>query len=226
MSSGFLATAVLSECFLQLTPEQLELLNTKKTQLHYQKGETLFKQGAFAPYVLYIIEGLVKVFIQTGGEKQLNISLAKTGDFLAFSSVFGHEHYLYSSMALRSSRVCMIDKEALKQVLLQNSQFALQITSRNNAMEGLLVEIIKNLSYKQMRGKLASALCYLSGGDFLYENVFESLTRQDIADFAGITLESAVKYLKEYEKDGLLLLQGKNILITNREKLEWLSRTG
>jgi len=226
LNSSFLPTTVLSECFLHLAPEQLEMLNTKKTQLTYQKGETLFKQGAFAPFILYIIEGLVKVYVQTGGTKQLNVSLAKTGDFLAFSSMFGNENYLYSAMALRESRVCMIEKEALKQVMISNPQFAFQITSRNNLIESRLLEIIKNLSYKQMRGKLASTLCYLSSGEFLYEKATECLTRQEIADFAGITPESAVKYLKEFERDGILQLQGKNIHITNREQLEWISRTG
>lgn len=192
----------------------------------YLKGETLFKQGAFAPYILYIIEGLVKVFIQTGGTKQINVNLAKTGDFLSFSSMFGSDHYLYSATALRETRVCMIEKLALKQVMLLNPQFALQITSRNNVVESQLVEIIKNLSYKQMRGKLASALCYLSSGEFLYENIFENLSRQDIADFAGITPESAVKYLKEFERDGMIQLHGKNIIISNRESLAWIARTG
>ncbi|HSV87848.1 MAG TPA: Crp/Fnr family transcriptional regulator [Bacteroidales bacterium] len=225
-NSSFLPTTILSECFLQLTPQQIDMLNSKKTQLLYQKGETLFKQGAFAPYILYIIEGLVKASIQTGGAKQINVNLGKTGDFLAFSSLFGSDNYLYSATALRESRVCMIEKEALKQVMLLNPQFAFQLTSRNNLIESQLVEIIKNLSYKQMRGKLASALCYLSSDEFAYENIFESLGRQDIADFAGTTLESAVKYLKEFERDGIIQLQGKNITIINRENLAWVARTG
>ncbi|HAJ99447.1 MAG TPA: Crp/Fnr family transcriptional regulator [Bacteroidales bacterium] len=226
LNASFLATTSLSECFLHLSTEQLELLNTKKTQIYYQKGETLFKQGAFSPYVLYIIEGLIKVSIQTGGTKQLNVFVANTGDFLAFSVIFGKEHYLYSATAMRNSRVCMIDKDALKQVFLLNPQFAFQITTRNNGIEEQLVETIKNLSYKQMRGKLASALSYLSRGDFIYENVFENLSRQELADFAGITLESTVKYLKEFERDGILNLDGKNILISDREKLSYISRTG
>ncbi len=225
-NAQYLSTAVLSECFHYLSPEQLEILNSKKTQLVYQKGETLFKQGAFAPFILYLIDGLAKVSIQTGGSRHINVNLAKTGDFLAFSSMFGTENYLYSATALRESRVCMIEKEALKKVMLLNPQFAFQLTTRNYVVERQLVEIIKNLSYKQMRGKLAAALVYLSSGEFLYENIFENLSRQDVADFAGITLESAVKYLKEFERDGILQLQGKNILITNPEQLDWIARTG
>ena len=169
-------------------PEELTLINDKKTQLTYLRGENLFKQGAFAPNVLYIIDGLVKIFLQTGYEKQINISLAKAGDFLAFSSVFGENVYNYSAIALKDSRICMIDKEGLKQLLKSNPDFAIRVTARSLKNERHVYEIIKNISYKQMRGKLASALLYLSDDDWAGEDVFQYLTRQDIADFAVVAV--------------------------------------
>ncbi|MFP4288529.1 MAG: Crp/Fnr family transcriptional regulator [Bacteroidales bacterium] len=221
-----LPNADLAPCFYQLNEKELNLINKKKTQIIYQKGESLFKQGAFAHHVLYVIEGLVKVYLQPGGKRNMNLSLAKQGDFLGFSSVFGNEFYTCSASALRESRVCMIDKHALKQVLMTNSAFALQITSRNYKFENQLLEIIKNLSYKQMQGKLASALCYLSLGELEFENVFESLTRQELADFAGITQESVVKFLKEFEREGLVKLSGKNIQIVDLPRLQMISKNG
>jgi len=117
-------------------------------------------------------------------------------------------------------------KESLKQVLIDNPLFALEITSKNYKNESHLFEIIKNISYKQMRGKLASSLLYLSQDDFLKEDVFLSLTRQDIADFASISTESAIKFLKELEKEKVLKLVGKNIDILNIKKLESISKNG
>ncbi len=216
----------LAPCFHQLNEKELELINKKKTQIIYEKGEVLFKQGAFAHHVLYVIQGLVKVYLQPGGKRNINLGLAKQGDFLGFSSVFGNEMYTCSSTAMRESRICMIDKHALKQVLMTNSAFAMQITSRNYKFENQLLEVIKNLSYKQMQGKLASALCYLSTGELEFENVFESLTRQELADFAGITQESVVKFLKEFEREGLVKLAGKNIQILDLAKLQMISKTG
>jgi CRP/FNR family transcriptional regulator len=104
--------------------------------------------------------------------------------------------------------------------------FALQITSKNYRHERHLLEIIKNVSYKQMRGKLASALLYLSQEEFIKEEVFSYLTRQDIADFASISAESAIKFLKEFEKEEMIKLSGKDILITDNSKLEAISKNG
>lgn len=215
-----------SGCFQNLSTEELEFINDKKTQINYLKGETIFKQGAFSPHVLFVNQGLVKIYLQTGSSKQFNIRLAKKGDFMAFSSIFGENIYKYSALALQDSAICMIDKEALRQLLFRNSDFAMQITSKNCKNEIRYLELIENLSYKQMRGKLASALIYLSDKEFLEDHVFEYLTRQDIADFASITIESAIKFLKEFEKEGIIRLEGKDIKIEKQNELLLISRNG
>lgn len=206
-------------------PGEMDLLAQKKTRITYLKGETIFKQGAFAPYVLYVVKGLIKVYLQTGYDKQVNLSLAREGDFLAFASIFGENIHTYSALALTDSEICMIEKESLRDILLQNPQFALEVTSRNYSNEKHLLEMIKNLSYKQMRGKLASALLYLSQEEFVKENVFENLSRQDIADFASVSAESAIRFLKEFEKENIIELRGKDILITDGKKLDVISKT-
>jgi len=201
-------------------------LNEHKTRVQYLKGENIFKQGAFAPYVIYVVEGLVKVYLQTGFDKQINIAISKPGEFLAFSSIFGEPVHTYSSQALTNAEICMIEKESLKNILVQNPQFAMAVTSKNYRNEKHLLEIIKNVSYKQMRGKLASSLLYLSDVDFIKKNIFRFLTRQDIADFASISAESAIKFLKEFEKERLIKLNGKDIEIMDKSRLENISKNG
>ena len=181
--------------------------------LNYLKGEMLFKQGAFAPHVLFIQSGLVKVYLQLGPRKVQNLWIARSGDFLAFSSMFGEKVYHYSAMALKDTEVLMIDKESLRNLLKTNSEFGFRITSKNFRSENHLMEIVASLSYKQMRGKLASALIYLSSEAFVHEDVFSYLARQDIADFASISVESVIKFLKEFEKEGIISLDNKRISI-------------
>lgn len=206
--------------------ENLANLNAYKTRVEYLKGETIFKQGAFAPYVMYVVEGLVKVYLQTGVDKNMNISIAPEGTFLAFSSVFGEPVHTYSAQAICNTQICMIEKESLKQILLDNPDFALKITSQNYSNEKHLFEVIKNISYKQMRGKLASALLYLSQEEFTKQHIFEFLTRQDIADFASISAESAIKFLKEFEREEIIALQGKDIVVKNVAQLKQMSQNG
>ena len=120
----------------------------------------------------------------------------------------------------------MIEKESLKKLLNTNPEFALRITSKNYGTERHLLEIVTNLSYKQMRGKLASTLLYLSSEVFLKEQIFDLLTRQDIADFASISVESVIKFLKEFEKEGVLKLNGRDIIVSDPQTLSDISQTG
>ena len=213
-------------CFRDLTTEELEQLNRGKTELTYLAGENLFKQGAFSTHLLLITSGLVKVYLQTGREKQLNLQLAQTGDFLGFASLFGETLHGTSAVALTDTEVCMIDKEQMRTILLNNAQFAMRITSRNYRNERQLLTIIANMTYKQMRGKLASTLLYLSGENFSDQNLFQYLSRQDLANFASVATESAIKLLKEFERDGIIALEGKGITILNKTELEKIERLG
>lgn len=215
-----------SRCFQALYPEELEFLNSRKTHLTYLKGETIFKQGAFAPYILYMVNGLARIYLQADRSHQVNIRLARTGDFMAFSSIFGENVYSHSAIALKDSTVCMIDKAALKQLFMKNSDFAMRLLNRNCSMESRYLELIRNFTSRQMRGKLASALLYLSSEEFLEEEIFQYLNRQDIADFASITAESAVRFIREFEKEGILGLDGKDIRILDRTRLEEIERIG
>ena len=200
-------------------PEELLDLRDTKTRLSYSHGENIFKQGAFSPYVIYIVEGIARVYLETGSKKHINLRIARSGEFLGLPAVFGENHYLTSAIALTDTLVCMIDKDSFGRLLKENTSFAMQIMSHNLSSERRLINIISSLNYNQMRGKLASTLIYLSSDNFAGEGVFKLLSRQDIADFASISLESTVKFLKEFNKEGIISLDGREINITDHEKL-------
>ena len=65
--------------------------------------------------------------------------------------------------------------------------------------------------YKQMNGRLADTLLYIDSLKTEKAEIFQLLSRKDLADFAGISTESAVKLLKTFEKDGLIELHEKDI---------------
>jgi CRP-like cAMP-binding protein len=69
-------------------------------------------------------------------------------------------------------------------------------------------------------------LLYINNLKTLYPEIFQLLSRKDIADFAGISTESAVKLLKSFEKDELIKLNEKDILVVNHKTLLEISKKG
>jgi CRP/FNR family transcriptional regulator len=209
-----------SGCFSKLVSDELDFLSAHKKQLVYQKGENICKQGAFAPYVLYVVNGMVRLFVESGPEKHLNIAVQTAGSFIGFSTVFGENVYQYSAVAINDATICMIDKDGLKNLFYKNADFALSIISRNCRNEKQLLKLLRTIAHKQMPGKLATALLYLNEEDLIKQDIFTFLTRKELSDFAGITVESTVKLLKEFQKDKLIQLEGKQIIIADVKRLQ------
>lgn len=215
-----------SNCFRKLVSKELEFISEKKTQIEYRKGENLCKQGAYASYVLYVASGLVKLYIENSNNKFTNFKIIQTGEFIGLASVFGENIYNYSAVALKDSQVCLIEKEGLKNLIKSNSEFSSEIIKGYCQDEKLLVERLKSVSYKQMNGRIADAILYLSSEKFEDEDVYKYITRKDIADFACISKESTVKILTELKNDNIIDLDGKDISILDLEKLKSISRHG
>jgi CRP/FNR family transcriptional regulator len=77
-----------------------------------------------------------------------------------------------------------------------------------------------------MNGRMADVLLYLNSFKTDFADIFELLGRKDIANFAGMTTENAVKILKSFEKDGLIELTNKDIVMKNFVDLKEISKRG
>jgi CRP/FNR family transcriptional regulator len=209
-----------------LSADEVELIRASKTQVLFRKGENLTKQGTFASYVLFVISGFVKQYVEGDGTHNYNLRIVQQGEFIGISSAFTKETFSYSTIALVDTRVFLIEKEAITKVLQQNGNFAFLIIKRFCEHNAGLYDSIRNLMYKQMNGRIADALLYLSSDEFASLDMFTHLSRKDIADFAGLSTESTVKLLKSFEKDQLIRLEEKNIIVLNRQALNDISKKG
>jgi len=215
-----------SNCFQKLIPSELEFINQKKTQIKYRKGENICKQGAFAYYVLYITNGLVKLYLENTNKKFTNIKLLKAKDFIGLASIYGENIYSYSVVTLKETDVCLIDKNGIRKLLEGNSAFASEMIRRYCYWERYFLNFIKSISYKQMPGRLADVLLNLNSEEYKNENVYTYITRKDIADFACISKESTIRLLSEFKDEGIIYTSGKNIEILKPDKLREISKLG
>jgi CRP/FNR family transcriptional regulator len=215
-----------SDCFKELVRDELEFVNKNKTQISYAKGENLCKQGAFSSSILYITEGLVKIYLENSNKKTTNIRILKAQDFIGLSSIFGDNIYNYSAVALKETQICLIEKQSFHQLLQKNAMFASSLIKKYCETESNLFDKIRSISYKQMHGRLADVLLYLDSEHLRKEDIYKSINRKDIADFACISKESTIKLLSEFNNDGIIELEGKSIIIKDKPLLKSISKRG
>jgi len=213
-------------CFQVLSHEEMLLVQESKTQVLFRKGDNLTKQGAFASYVLFIIKGLAKQYLEGEGTKNYNLRIVKPGEFIGLSAVFTKNTFNYSTLALTDCQVYLVEKDAIAKLVKQNGEFGFGIIKRYCEQSADMFSTVNSLMYKQMNGRLADTLLYMEGIKQEFPEIFQLLSRKDIADFAGISTESAVKLLKSFEADGLIRLNDKNIELLDTDAIAGVSKRG
>jgi CRP-like cAMP-binding protein len=213
-------------CFLSLLPEELEMVRASKTQVLFRKGDNLTKQGAFASYILFIISGLARQYLEADNMRNFNLRILRPGEFTGLSAVFHENIFNYSSVALTDCQAYLIEKETMAKLVRENGLFGFSIVKRYCEQNAYLLSTLRNMMYKQMNGRLADTLLYLDGLKAETPEIFQLLSRKDLADFTGISTESTVKLLKTFEKDGLVELHEKDVKLLNYESLYEISKKG
>jgi len=213
-------------CFQMLSSRELELVRASKTQVLFRKGDSLTKQGTFASYILFVINGICKQYIEGYGSKSFNMRIVQPGEFVGLSAVFTKNIFNYSTVALTDCYAFLIEKDAIAKVIQKNGLFGLNIIKRYCEQNSNLFSTLQTVLYKQMNGRISETLLYLDSIRESHPDIFLLLSRKDIADFAAISTESAVKLLKSFENDGLIELQDKDVIIRDKKALEEISKRG
>ena len=217
---------ITAPCFQMLLPEEAEVVSASKTQVLFRKDDNLTKQGAFASYILFIVDGYAKQYIEGDGIKNYNLRIIKPGEFIGLSTVFSGNTFNYSSVALTDCHVFLVEKDAIGNIVKVNGKFGFNIIKRYCEQNTNLLNTVRNLMYKQMNGRMADALLYIDSLKSEKKEIFQLLSRKDLADFAGISTESTVKLLKQFEKEGLIKLKEKDINLIKKDLLLEISHRG
>jgi CRP/FNR family transcriptional regulator len=129
-------------------------------------------------------------------------------------------------VAVSDTLVCFIEGENFKRLLDINHKFANQFINLCSIDYNRALERMVGLSQKQMHGRIADALIYLVEEIYHGNTIGAEISRQDIADFTSMSKDSAIRILKEFERDGIINLEGRNIEVLDNSRLHNISVKG
>ncbi|MCF6356684.1 MAG: Crp/Fnr family transcriptional regulator, partial [Draconibacterium sp.] len=158
-----------SSCFKELDEEELAHSNKHRVQLDFKLGETIFKQGSFANHIYFVKAGLVKVYMEIPhSDKNLVINILPTGNLIGLPSLYGNKVHTYTATAIENTTVCIIENGTIKELIENNGKFAAEIIKTMNHCSNSTFTRFASLTHKQLNGRLADALIYLS--EKIYKN--------------------------------------------------------
>ena len=212
-----------ADCFFCSTciPEWRELAELKRKVMSFKKGERLFAAGDSVQGLFFTLSGAVKVHKQWGDQKELIIRFATGRDIIGFRGLGGRQVFPVTATAMELTTVCFIPNSFLEASLKANPALSYRLMQFYAAELQKAEQRMSDLVHMDVKGRIARAILDMEATFRNREDGFINITisRQDIASYAGTIYETVFKVFTEWIKAGLIITEGKHIKIMNRKKL-------
>jgi CRP/FNR family transcriptional regulator len=210
--------------FAGLSENELAFLMQRAVPRRYAPGEIVFGEGE--PCLgLYIVEsGHVRIFKSSSGGREQVLSVDGPGGSVAELPVFDGGNYPASVAAIDDATLLFISKQDFQALCLAHPQVALKVLRVVGARLRRLVGIIEELSFTTVRHRLASFLLRLAQkeGERTSDGIEILLpaSNQEFAAQIGTVRELVSRNLSRLQAEGILKVDGRNVLIRDLKALE------
>jgi len=209
-----------------ISDKDFEKLERTSVKLTFKKGETILKQGGIPNHIAYLEKGIVKFNYESESGKNLILTIVSAPKILGGANLFYKDNNLFSLVAVEDCEVIMIDSKVIEDVLMDNSKFAMMMFQVASEMFKKSVMNFISLAHKQKEGRIADIILYLADEVYHNNSFLLSLTRKEIAEFAGCSTENVIMTLSKWQNEKIVSLEGKVIGIKDLDKLKYISKIG
>lgn len=211
--------------FESLTLEELNGVIELRKHINLKKGEKLFLEGETIESIFIVSKGALKLIKSTSNGKEQIINILNSGDLAGEVNVFGKEkNSKVSAIAINDSEVFEINKSDLDKLINNNPSILIKLLNGLSNKVIHLQNLTANLSENNINSRIACMLLefldkYKSQeGEEISINL--PINRGEMANYCGVTRETISRKLSSYEKEKIIKLKGKKLIILNKESLE------
>ncbi len=213
----------LQSCFLcrSCVKEWLPAIKNHKQNFEYKKGELIIREGTPVEGIYFVYKGKVKVHQKWSDNREVIIRFANEGEIFGHRGLGKEKQYPISATALEPTIVCYIDLEFFMSSLKVNHEllFKLMLFYSNELQTS--ERKMRNIYQMSVKGRVAIALLSIRETFGVDDDNFlkVSISRQDIASFAGTTYETAFRVMSEFIAAKAIEVTDKKIAVLDPEYL-------
>lgn len=201
--------------------ESLQPYLGKKNTFACHKGQQFILEGAPVNGLYFIFHGCVKVYKQTATKDSQIIRFSKDGEIVGHRGFGTNYVYDISAGAITDSVLCNFSTDVLIEMLHKAPplmfDFMLFYADQLQKSEANA----KRFAQMSVREKVINGLLFIGrkfGQTDGYINI--TLSRRDIADFAGTSTDQVIRVISALKKEDLLIAKGKKLGIPDIPKFE------
>ncbi len=209
-----------------LSPEELTILAKRTVRKRFGAGELLFSEGERS-YGLHIIaRGKVRIFKSSAGGREQVLAINVPGESVAELPIFDGGRYPASAIAIEDTQIAYISSRDFHAYCIEHPEVAMKMLAVVGARLRRLVGIIEELSFTTIRQRLVATLVRLAEreGKTTPEGVEFQLpaTHQELANQLGTVRELISRNLMRLQAEGLLDVNGRQIVVKDMRGLRAL----
>jgi CRP/FNR family transcriptional regulator len=204
-----------------LRPEDRAALSPLCELRAHEKGDVLFQEGDRAERIHFLFLGRVKI-VKAGKDRDIIIEILGPGEPVGAVAVFERRPFPATAVALEPSGVISIPERDFFALIEKRPEITRRLlaglTLRLMALNRRLADMTGSVEYRIAR--LFETLSDRLGekrGTGIFVPV--ALSRQEIADLVGTTIETALRVMSRWQKDGLVDTEKKGFWIKDAPAL-------
>ena len=211
------------DCFIKqfCSDEYITLISNLKETSTYRKNQYIAHEGSAVLGLFFIKKGKAKVISAGLGGKTQVVRLTQKGGIIGHRG-YGGEKYPISAIAIQESSICFINNDTIYKTFIDNPVLTYELMMYYSKELRKSESKIKSQAQMNVREKVVDALLSCNS-IFNIDSIYPfliPLTRQDIADLAGINTEQLSRVITELKKDDFILVSKTEISISNHKSLK------
>ena len=214
--------------FQGVDPDDVEAISSEFEIIEVSRGQILFHEGEPGDSLYIVLSGKVKLGRRASDGRENLVAVMGPSDQFGELSLFDPGPRTATAVVVTDGRVARLPKAALQKWVEERPQIAMQllrvVARRLRRTNTMLADLI----FVDVPGRVAKQLLQLAqrfgsveGGQL---RVTHDLTQEELAQLVGASRETVNKALADFAGRGWLRLEGKSVVILDRERLSRRAR--
>ncbi len=204
----------------ELNEREAEMARAGIVEKSFSANESICLRGDYYEYWTGVVTGLVRIGTVSRGGKAISFTGLTAGAWFGEGSVLKNETRRYDAVALRETRLALMDRATFVWLLDNSVGFNRFLVAQLNERLGQFMALLEYDRLLDATARLARCIASLFN-PLLYPEVTRHLdiTQEEIGALSGMSRQNANQCLKTLEKEGLLRLEYGGLTIVDLERL-------
>ena len=202
-----------------LLPDLNSDLNRKVQDKGFRKSfgpnQQIFAEGVMATFLPIVLTGQVKLVRYPEAGREVILGVFSPGEIFAIPPALDGKQFPATAVSIKESQLLMVPRDEFLGLMQTSPEFSTAIMNRMCGLLRARAETVQILATPSAEHRVAGVILQLASdanGDKVTRITHR---RQDIAEMAGLTLETTIRSIRKLADRGYLrIVRGKIVLDT------------